>query len=287
MLENDLAAVLAVTEAAFSDLVGRISGHRPQERIFASNLATYRLQLDPLGCHVAVSGEEVVGANFSVLRGTLAWFGPLAVRPDSQGHGVAQRLVTECVRSAHGRGARLIGLETLANSPQHIHLYQKLGFRPSWTGVGYRREVRDEPMPAGIEIDGAIPKLDYVYPGYDASVDAQATRSTRAGVTLTRGDGFAVCHLTATLWADAAMVYVPLIAAVDRATFDSLVRAIGSLARDHGKSQIAMQVPGSAWATQDALLEHGYQPGGAALRMKQGQSTGYDAGPFYYCDDWH
>ena len=119
MLENDLAEVLAVTEAAFGDLIGRISGHRPPEKIFASNLATYRLQLDPRGCHVAVSGEEVVGANFSVLRGTLAWFGPLAVKPDSQGHGIAQRLVTECVRSAYERGARLIGLETLANSPHH------------------------------------------------------------------------------------------------------------------------------------------------------------------------
>jgi GNAT superfamily N-acetyltransferase len=287
MLEQDLDAVLDVTDAAFSDLIGGISGQKPQEKIFASNLASYRFQLDPLGCHVAVNGDEVVAANFSVLRGTLAWFGPLAVRPDAQGQGIAQRLVAECVRSAYERGARLIGLETLADSPQHIHLYQKLGFRPSWTGVSYRRPVRGEPMPSGVELDGAIPKLDYVYPGYDASKDARATRSTKAGVTLTRGDGFAICHVTGTLWADTTMAYVPLIAAVDRPTFDSLLRAIGAVARDNGKSQIAMQVPGSAWATQDALLEHGYQPGGAALRMKQGQSTGYDAGPFYYCDDWH
>ena len=287
MLEKDLEAVLDLTNVAFAELIGRMTGQQPDGKIFASNLATYRFGLDPAGCHVAVAGAEVVGANFSVRRGTLAWFGPLAVRPDAQGHGIAQRLVAECVRSAFERGARLIGLETLANSPQHIHLYQKLGFRPAWTGVGYRSEVRNEPMPPGVEVDGAIPNLDYVYPGYDASMDALATRSTGAGVTLTSGDGFAICHLKGTLWADTAMVYVPLIAAVDRPTFDTLLRAIGSVARDHGKSQIAMQVPGSAWATQDALIEHGYEPAGAALRMKQGRNAGYDAGPFYYCDDWH
>src|ERR1700675_1053634 len=187
MLEQDLDAVLEVNEAAFSDLIGRTSWQKPQGKIFASNLASYRLQLDPLGCHVAVSGDEVVGANFSVLRGTLAWFGPLAVRPEAQGHGIAQRLVADCVRSAYERGARLIGLETLANSPQHIHLYQKLGFRPSWTGISYRREVLDEPMPPDVELDGAVPKLDYIYPGYDASMDARVTKSTKAGVTLTRG----------------------------------------------------------------------------------------------------
>jgi hypothetical protein len=209
------------------------------------------------------------------------------VRPDAQGHGIAQRLVAECVRSLKERGARLIGLETLANSPQHIHLYQKLGFRPSWTGVSYHREVTEAQFPVGVELDAAVPRLDYIYPGYDASLDSLATRSLKTGVTLTRGDGFAVCHLASTLWADPAIAYILLIAAPDRETFDLLVRAVEAVARDGGKSRVVTQVPGSAWTTQEALLEHGYEPGGAALRMKQGEHADYDAGPFYYCDDWH
>jgi len=287
MRESDLGAALDITNAAFGDLIERTTGHKPEGPMFASNLATYRLSLDPPGCHVALSGDEVVGVNFSVLRGTLGWFGPLAVRPNAQGRGIAQRLVTECLRSADERGVRLMGLETLANSPQHIHLYQKLGFRPSWTGVNYRYEVGDERMPGGVELDGDIPKLDYVYAGYDVTNDALATRSAKAGVTLTRGEGFAVCHFTGTLWADSDIAYVPLIAAPERETFDRLVSAIQALARDQGKSRVITQVPGSSWSTQVALLERGYKPGGAALRMKRGEGPDYDAGAFYYCDDWH
>jgi GNAT superfamily N-acetyltransferase len=287
MRDADLDAVLKITNAAFGELIERTTGQKPEGPRFSPILGRYRLGLDPPGCHVAVSGEEVVGANFSVLRGTLGWFGPLAVRPDAQGHGIAQRLVTECLRSADRRGVRLMGLETMANSPQHIHLYQKLGFRPSWTGISYRGNVRDEQIPRGVEVDGAIPKMDYVYPGYDATKDARSTRSTKAGVTLKCDDGFAVCHLTNTLWADTASAYVPLIAAPDRETFDSLVRAVEAVARDRGKSHVLTQVPGSSWHTQRALLEHGYQPGVAALRMKRGEGADYDAGPFYYCDDWH
>jgi predicted N-acetyltransferase YhbS len=287
MREADLGPVLEITNAAFGDLVAKTSGHKPDGPMFASIFARYRLGLDPLGCHVAVSGEDVVGANFSILRGSLGWFGPLAVRPDAQGHGVAQQLVTECLRSAKQRGARLMGLETMAASPQHVYLYVKLGFRPSWTGVSYRRPVRDEAMPPQVELDGGVPNLDYLYPGFDATKDARATHTTKVGVTLRLGDGLAVCHLTSTLWADSAMAYVPLIVAPDRQTFDGLVRAIEFIARDHGKLHVHTQVPGSSWHTQEALLEHGYRPGGAALRMKLGDDADYDAGPFYYCDDWH
>ena len=287
MREADLDTVLEITNEAFRGLVEKNSGRRPVGPLFASTLGRYRLEVDPHGCHVAVSGEEVVAANFSVLRGTLGWFGPLAVRPDAQGHGIAQRLVTECLRASDQRGVRLMGLETLANSPQHVHLYLKLGFRPSWTGISFRGEVRDGQMPRGVDVDGAIPKLDYLYPGYDATNDARATRAAKVGVTLTDGDGFAICHYVNTLWTDTSIVYVPLIVAPDRKTFDNLLRAVEAVAREKGKTHIVTQVPGASWTTQEALLEHGYESGGAALRMKRGENLDYDSGSTYYCDDWH
>ncbi|TMC54845.1 MAG: GNAT family N-acetyltransferase [Chloroflexi bacterium] len=287
MLEADLDAVLEITNSAFRELVERTTGRRHDGPMFASGLGRYRLSLDPLGCHVAVRGNEVVGANFSVLRGRLGWFGPLAVRPGAQGLGIAQLLVQEFVRSAEARGATLMGLETIANSPQHVHLYMKLGFRPSWTGISFRREARPGKLSPGVEVDGAVPELSYAYPGYDAANDARATRDTNSGVSLGYRDGFAICHTVSTLWADPAIAYVPLIVAPDRETFDVLVRAVESVAREHGKMRVVTQVPGSSLATQDALLEHGYETGGAALRMKRGESLDYDAGPFFYCDDWH
>jgi predicted N-acetyltransferase YhbS len=287
MRPEDLEAVLDITNAAFGELFASRSGHKPDGPLFAEVMGRYRLELDPAGCHVAVTGREIVGANFSILRGTVGWFGPLAVRPDHQGHGIAQRLVAECIRSAELRGARLVGLETLANSPQHIHLYMKLGFRPSWTGINYTHELRDERMPRNVEVNGVAPKLDYVYPGFDAIKDAQATLATKVGVTLKLGEGFAICHTTNTLWADAALAYAPLVVAPDRDTFETLIGAVEAIALEQGKMRLVTQVPGSSWHTQEVLLERGYKPGGAALRMKRGEHADYDAGAFYYCDDWH
>ena len=250
-------------------------------------MASYRVAADPEGCHVALLDGKVVGANFSLLRGTIGFFGPLAVLPEAQGGGVAQALVGEFITSAEERDGRLLGLETFANSPMHIHLYQKLGFRPSWVGISYRREAWQADLPPDVEIDGALPDLGYVYPGFDATRDAMATRATGAGITITCGDGFAVCHLKNTLWADPKLAYVPLIVARDRKTFDTLVQAIDAVAGPAGKTSVATQVPGSAWPTQEALLEHGFRPDGASLRMKRGEQPNYDSGSFYYCDDWH
>lgn len=287
MREDDLDAALHVVDAAFAEQAERTSGRRATGPRFSPVLGRYRLALDPDGCHVALRDDEIVGANFSILRGTLGWFGPLAVRTDSQGLGIAQRLVGECLRSADRRGARLMGLETFAASSQHIHLYQKLGFRPSWTGISYSRDLDNRKIPAGVVMNGSPPNLDYVYPGFDASKDALTTAAQNVGATLTVSDGYAVCHVTSTLWADMTVAYVPLIAARDRKTFDVLLSACEALAGEQGKVKIATQVPGSSWHTQEAMLEHGYRPGGAALRMKRGADLDYEAAGFYYCDDWH
>jgi GNAT superfamily N-acetyltransferase len=287
MREADLDAVLETTNDAFGAVIESLFGHRPEMPIFPPRMVTYRIALDPAGCDVAVAGGRVVGANFSLLRGTVGWFGPLAVLPAAQGGGIAQELVKACLRSMFGRGARLVGLETFANSPQHLHLYQKLGFRPSWTGIAYSKEIQAHAMPPAVVVDGHVPALDYVFRGFDAGKDASATRSSKAGVTLTSGQGFAVCHPESTRWTDPTTAYVPLVAALDRPTFERLVLAAEAVAAHHGKTSVATQVPGSAWPTQEALLALGYRPGGASLRMKRGDRPDYDAGAIYYCDDWH
>jgi len=36
----------------------------------------------------------------------------------------------------------------------------------------------------------------------------------------------------------------------------------------------------------DALAARGYRAGGAMIRMKLGEHTGYDRTGTYYCDNW-
>lgn len=79
MVTADLAAVGAVTNIAFGTLRGDPDTVRFPELLFQTRLAA-----DPPGCFVAVSRDDpgqLTGALFSVARGGLGWFGPLAVRP--------------------------------------------------------------------------------------------------------------------------------------------------------------------------------------------------------------
>ena len=58
--------------------------------------ARTRYLADPDGAFAAELGGEVVGTNFVVDWGSVGFFGPLSVRPDHWGRGIAQRL-TEAV----------------------------------------------------------------------------------------------------------------------------------------------------------------------------------------------
>ncbi|MGH9291371.1 MAG: hypothetical protein ACRD0B_11705 [Acidimicrobiales bacterium] len=91
MEEGDLAAVAAVTNAAFAE---RFAIATDAEPIFRDALFECRLAADPEGCVVALDDlGEVTGALFSLARGSLGWFGPLAVRPGAQQAGTGAALV--------------------------------------------------------------------------------------------------------------------------------------------------------------------------------------------------
>ena len=240
---------------------------------------------------LARDGDTIVGSLtlviFRLPTGLRAWIEDVVVDEAARGKGVGEKLNKAAIKRTFDSGARTLDLTSRPSREAANRLYQKLGFRPSWVGITYRREVWQADLPADVEIDGAVPDLGYIYPGLDAASDARATRAMGAGITITCGDGFAVCHLKNTLWADPKLAYVPLIIARDRKTFDTLLQAVDAVAGSAGKTWVTTQVPGSAWPTQEALLQHGFRPGGASLRMKRGEQTDYDGGVFFYCDDWH
>jgi ribosomal protein S18 acetylase RimI-like enzyme len=310
MVAADLAAVAAVTNTAFGTLRGD-----PDSVRFPALLFETRLAADPAGCFVAAGHDDpgrLAGALFSVARGGLGWFGPLAVSPGAQRGGVGRELTAACVESWRARSVRLMGLETFADSPLHVHMYSKLGFRPAWTGVSFSRPLGATAMPAGVRVDempddaagggnpgnaradetpagpqggGPLPDLSYLYPGLDVSGEAGATLSCAAGVVLTTGDGVALCHLKPTFQAPETG-YLPFLAAPSRESFERLLSAAEHLSREAGRTSLFTRTPGSSWATMDALVARGYRAGGAMLRMKRGEDLDYDRTDTYYCDNW-
>jgi predicted N-acetyltransferase YhbS len=295
MTAGDLDAVAAVTNRAFGTLRGDPDSQRFPELLFQTRLAA-----DPEGCFVSVSPEDpgqLTGALFSVARGGLGWFGPLAVLPGVQRGGLGQELTTACLDSWRARGVRLMGLETFGDSPFHIYLYSKLGFRPAWTGVSFSRpldETAPTTMPADVGVDGLagdvqggafLLDLSYLYPGLDVSGEVAATLTSGAGVVLTTGDGVALCHLRQTFQGPRTG-YLPFLAARSRASFDALLAAAEHVSREAGCTSFFTRTSGSAWATMDALADRGYRAGGAMVRMKRGENPDYDRTGTYYCDNW-
>jgi len=292
MREADLGEVAELADKAFIEVIAKLSGQRLQRPFFPPAGLALRLAADPEGCLVAGDGGSLIGALFSVARGTLAWFGPLAVASGQQGKGVGQALVAECVTRWSLRGVRLMGLETFANSGFHLHLYAKLGFRPAWVGFQVKKRLdapdaahRAEPAPPLQHPEVALPDLGYLYPGFDPTAEVRAVLNRKAGRVFATDRSLAIVLLADALHVTPDDAFLPLLVAPDREGFLSLLAAAEEAARDAGKKTLAIRLSGSCWGAFQALVERGYRAGPAALRMKAGANLDYDRDA-WYCDDW-
>jgi GNAT superfamily N-acetyltransferase len=285
---DDLPDVASVTDAAFAALHPRDGRAAQAAAPVPALLIRTRLTADPAGCFVAVSERDpgrVTGALLSVARGTLGWFGPLAVHPQAQRCGVGTRLVAACVDSWRRRGVRLMGLATFSGSAFHRRFYRQAGFRPSCGSIGFRTHPATTSMPDGIQDGGQLPGLGFLYPGLDVSGEAAAARACGAGLALTAADGIAIVHLEPTIQPP-GMGYVPFLAAATRTTFGKLLGAAEHLSRERGKTALFTRASSSSWPTIDALTERRYQPLGLMMRMKAGENPSYDHAGCYYLDSW-
>lgn len=286
MTPGDLPGVSSVTNAAFGAL--HPPGAGPDGPAIPVLFFAMRLAADPGGCFVAEQEQEpgrVTGALLSVTRGTLGWFGPLAVHPDAQRSGAGRKLIAACITSWRRRGVRLMGLETYRDSPLHEHFYKKMGFRPSCTGIGFRARLGATGMPAGVRIGGPMPDLGFLYPGLDVTGQAAATTQCGAGQVLTTGDGIAIVHLEPTVQPPGAG-FVPFLAAATRDSFERLLAAAEHLSHKRGKTALLTRASSSSWNIIDLLDRRGYQAQALTTRMKAGDDPDYDHTSSYYLDNW-
>jgi len=172
-----------------------------------------RFRASPASAFVAERDGEVVGSNLATRWGTAGFFGPLSVRPDLWGEGVARRLMEPIVQCFADWGTTHAALFTFADSAKHVALYGKFGFHPRFlTAVmGTRVSPTRAPTPAvlsglsGAEraacLDEARALTDTLYAGLDVAIDVDALVANGRGDTvLVRDDrgalrGLAVCHV--------------------------------------------------------------------------------------------
>jgi len=288
--EEDLEEAAEVADLAFIGVILKLSGDKLERPFFPLGGLGLRLATDPAGCLVAVEAGRIAGVVFSVRRGSLAWLGPVAVAAPVQGRGIGAALVGECLSLWSASGVRLRGLETFSQSPGHVHLYSRLGFRPGWTGVHLRRKLASAepsvaPAPPLSHPTVPLPDLGFLYPGFDPSAEVRATLERGAGRVFASDHGLAILHLRDAFHVSATEAFVPLLAADGQSAFLSLVEACEQAATEAGKQLLGLRLPGTALTAFDALLERGYHPGGTMLRMKSGAGLDYDRDA-WYADDW-
>lgn len=302
----DVAAAQEVLQRAFAEQqrqrTGRVAGPP-----FGNRLAHARFQKDPHGAFVALRGGRVVGCVFSVRWGALAWFGPLAVAPEAQGLGIAQRLVDVVHARWRRMRVRLWGLETLFDSPQHLHLYSKLGYVATSVGLGFSADATAVPLPRGYTVrrlgelesaerDAALGHVrrvaNEVVRGVDPTIEASAALESQIGDTLLVSDrrgivGFAVAHWTPLLFAGGDVLFVE-VAAVSRRGgvrgLAALLRGLRALALERQQARVVVRVAGRRLRAQEVLRREDFRASAAYLRMKRGPDE--ERGAQLFLDSW-
>jgi GNAT superfamily N-acetyltransferase len=305
MQPADLPAADAVRRLAFGTFLGL-----PDPMQFRGDATTVRTRYlaDPDGSYVAVLGDEVVGINFVVDWGSVGFFGPLAVRPDRWGEGIAQRLLEPVLETFARRGTPHVGLFTFGHSPQHLALYQKVGSWPRFPTAILANPVEApapgvawssySELPSAAQeacLDECRELTDAVHRGLDLRREIQATAQHRFGETVLLHEqdtlvGFAVCHCGPETEAGSGACYVKFGAvrpgADAEVRFARLLTACEALAAAQGLERLVVGVNTARREAYRHLLGRGFRTEVLGLAMDRPDEAAYNRPGTYVIDDW-
>src|SRR5262245_45287670 len=152
---SDLSTADHIMRLAFGTFLGL-----PEPTSFMGDLSYVRTRwlADPTAAFGAEFGGELVGSNFGSNWGSVAFFGPLTIRPDLWDRGVGKRLMEPIMDCFASWGTTLAGLFTFAQSQKHIGLYQKFGFWPRFLTAIMSKAVEPTAMKSGWSLFSEVPQ---------------------------------------------------------------------------------------------------------------------------------
>ena len=303
---RDLAAADRIISIAFGTFLGA-----PEPENFWADLAYAgtRWPADPTAAFGAEWDGEIVGSNFATRWGSVGFFGPLTVRPDLWDRRIAQRLMDPIIECFDTWGVTHAGLFTFAQSPKHLGLYYKYGFRPRFltaimskpVQVTTRRKSdwlaysqisereREESLKACAALTASI------YPGLDLAREILAVQAHGLGETvLLHGGqdlvGFAVCHCGPGTEAGNQKCYVKFGAvkpdAAADARFDQLLDACEELAASRSLARVEAGTNLARHEAYGKLLARGFRTDIQGVAMHRPNEEGYSRAGVYVIDDW-
>ena len=227
---------------------------------------------------------SIAAFNMVHRSGTEGWMGPLAVRADQQGHGLGKEIVIKGVEWLRGRGATVIGLETMPRTVDNIGFYSRLGFTPGHLTLTLTLEAarHEAPVEALSRLGSSARAaallechalLQRILPGPDFSREITLTNDLELGETLLIYDrdtlvAFALAH-TAPLVEGRTRDELRVLKLVvdDELRFGEVARSIADFARRAGTRRVAFRMQGEYTDAYRQLVGMGAHVRWSDLRM--------------------
>jgi GNAT superfamily N-acetyltransferase len=251
------------------------------------NPAVWRYAIEDAADGAMIWRDERGGiAAFNMVHrsGTEGWMGPLAVRADQQGHGLGKEIVLKGLEWLRGRGATVIGLETMPRTVDNIGFYSRLGFTPGHLTLTLSLDAARHEAPVealsrlGSQSRAAAlvechALLQRVLPGLDFSREITLTSDLELGETLLIYDhgalvAFALAH-TAPLVEGRTRDELRVLKLIidDERRFGDVARSITDFARRAGTRRVAFRIQGEYAEAYRQLVGIGAHVRWSDLRM--------------------
>ncbi|MCL5798313.1 MAG: GNAT family N-acetyltransferase [Patescibacteria group bacterium] len=301
----DLDTADKVIRLAFGTLFGMPD---PMQFLGDGDLAHTRFKTDPAGILSAEIDGQLVGTSFATRWGSVAFIGPLTIHPDYWNRGIGQKLMDQTMEILRKWNVSLAGLFTLPDSPMHIHLYEKYGFRkqelsPLVSKAVTSHENKSEYKSYSRLSPGEQKKIltqckeltDRIYPGLDLTKEIISVNSQKIGdmVLVSENEklmGMAVCHFGAGSEGGSGVNYIKFAAIRPDPKaaeyFEKLLDAIESFAS--GKNLVSIMF-GINTINKDAferVQKRGYTHDFAGVIMQLHNVRGYRSPDLFVLDDW-
>ena len=305
MKENDLPGADRIFRLAFGTWRNLSDPSRfGEDRDFVRT----RWLIDADAAFVAEDDGYLLGSNLVAIWGSVGFFGPLTVHPDFWDKGIAQLLLEATMKLFTEREVAYTGLFTFPESPKHIALYQKFGYKPRYlTGImscqiklkkrslymtlfSYVKENnRQEVLSACREVCSSI------FEGLDLESEISTVNKYGFGDTVLLWDnsklmGFAVCHCGANTEAGSDTCYVKF-AAVRQGSnsegcFDQLLDACEIMASDKGLCRLVAGMNTARCQAYEKMLERGFRNDKLGVIMQRPNEPVYNRPEIFLIDDW-
>lgn len=302
---RDVAEADRIFRVAFGTFLGL---PEPASFMGDADLVGTRWWAAPSAAIGAYAGDELVGSNFAANWGSFGFFGPLTVRPDLWDRGIARRLLGPTMELLDRWGTRQAALFTFPDSPKHIALYEKFGFRRQAltpimakavggpAGGGQWSTFSAMPRPLRAPALAACRALtEAIYRGLDLQSEIRAVCDQRIGETVLVREGrelvaFAVCHQGAGSEAGSDATFIKFGATRPGSDaprhFDRLLAACEAFAQIRGSRQLVAGINAARSEAFRIMRQHGFETTLEGVAMHRPDAPGHNRPDCFIIDDW-